>query len=764
MLSFAPPFHVVGGYPVFADHADPGLFHILPAVPRLATGADGLPALSLSRYLGDGAQDAVLAGGFLNLTATLSVPVAARAMVRTELSARLGRPVRLVDALFDEGRVDLMLLGTSGSDGGTGPFDVTILGSGMPSMAGANTAAFQVTLDARAAALLDQAIGLPGLPAMVVYRHVLTGLHPAYSLRVTADWSRFHRELTERLKGSVWVLRADLETAVTEARQAAGVKVESTVMDGAATGDAAAAERHLLDWITGTFFAPAHGTAPAPASPLDGLADTVTALIDGLMPGVAWTLKSLHSEDLRRMEARIDQTLARRRDVVFQETIGGALTALRLDETGAERAEWPAMRARMVTGVNIAAIPRREVTLGVTDRFASDGLAAVEIEIGLADPVTGAPDAPRGFIFHDAAARQVFALNLLGAPASRLTDPYLYRLRVHFDPAGPFGAQPAATGPWTAARAGLLVADPRVDGPYRLRSPRIGVAPGFPFAQFPTVQVETLRREPDGREDQHALHLLTPQTPEVRWTFRGHGADAETFRMRVTYDRPAAAGGPVMRDWEDRTALLVTLPDPLPHHRRATFFLNLPWPEIAVAFLELRYDDPANGLRIDDRIDLSRDTAFVERVYAVADPAVQRLGYRVTAFLPARGLVQGDWHETDATTFVIGREIFDLRLIRFRAVGLPPAARGLADLVLIARMEAPDGTVLHDTRIEVAPDATAPALRDWTFPRAGTEGARLRVRADWRDPQGFPGGTGWQDAGRDLVLFNLAVPGFSAPA
>lgn len=773
MLSFAPPFHVVGGHPVFADHSDPSVFHILPAAPRLAIGADGLPALSLSRYLGDGADGGALAGGFLNLTATLSVPAASRGRLRDDMSARMGRPVRLVDALFDEGRVELVLLGrpSAPGDGGTdtggaaAPFDLTILGSGMPSLAGANTAAFQVALDPRAAAFLDQAIGLPGLPALVIYRHVLTGLQPAFSLRIRGDWSRFYRELQDRLKANLWYVRADLETAVKEARTAADITVDSTVMDGAAAADAQAAERQVLDWITGTFFAPAHGTTPAAAAgPLDGLADSVVSLVDALMPGAAWTLKSLRSDEVRRIEARIDQTMARRRDLVFQETIGGALTALRQDETGAERADWPATRARLVSGVNIAAIPRREVTLGLADRFSSDGLTAVEIEIGLADPATGAPEAPRSFVFHDAAARHLFAVNLLGADPSRLTDPYLYRLRVHFDPAGPFGAQPAATGPWTQGRAGLLLADPRVDGPYRLRSTRIAAAPGFPFAQFPRVLVETLRREADGREDQRALHVLTADAPEARWTFRGHGTDPDVYSMQVTYDRPAAEGGPLQRDREDSTDLLVTLPDPLPHRRRATFFLNLPWAEIAVAFLELRYEDPAHALRIDDRIDLTRDTAFVERVYAVADPAVRRLAYRMTAFLPGRGLVQGDWHESDETTFVVGREIFEQRLIRFRAVGLPPLARGLSQLVLTARAEGTNGAVLHETRIEVPPDATAPALRDWTFPRAGTDGARLRIRADWRDVNGFPGGTGWQDAGRDLVVFNLALPGFSAPA
>ena len=763
MLSFKPPFHVVVGYPVFADHEDADLFHVLPDQPRLGLDAGGLPQFRLLRYLGDGADGGVLSGGFLTLSATLAVPGAARAAIRAQLTETLGRTVRLQTALFDEGTVELVLLGqtSGGAAPDAAPFEVTMLGSGVPSMIGDNTSAFLVTLDARAAAFIEGAMGQPGMPALILYRMALSGLQPAFSVRVSGDWSRLYEELQTRFKANAYYVRADLEAQVRTAATAAAVSVETTVLAGDATELAAEAERHLLDWITGTFFDPGYGARPPPApSVVDQIKTSVLDVVDTLMPGASFKLKALREEDVRVFDARIDRTMTRRREVVFQSALGAALEQLRLDDTGAERTDWPATRAGLVGGVNIAAIPRREVMLGCVDRFASDGVSAVEIDIALPDPAGGVDLGPRTEVFHDAAARRPYAVNLLGQPQALLTEPYRYRLRVHYDPASRFGQQATDAGPWTPGRAGELIVDPRVDGPYRLRAPQIGVAPGFPFAQFPQVLVETSRIEDDGREEQVGHLTLTAAQPLGRWTFRGHGAVPERFRFRVTHDRPAHQGGPVLHDWRDTSTTLLTLPDPLPHRRRASFYLNLPWAEIAVAFLEVRYSDPANGLRIDERIDLAATTPFVERDYAIADPAIQTLSYRLTAFLPMRGLVQGDWRDSLDTTFVIGRELFEMRAIRFRGIGLPIETRGLGSLKLSAEVVGAGNQRLFDTRIEVGQGQVGSDLGTWTFARSGTEAARLRMRADWRDQNGFADDTGWRDLTRDLVVFSLPALDF----
>lgn len=758
MLSFAPPIRLIDRHPVFADHQDAGLFHVLPRGPALAQGADGDPAFGLMRYLGDGADGSALAGGFLSIGTELAVSDIAQAEIARRLGEELRRPVRLAVPLFDEGQVELILLGrgSAGGPAGPGPFEVTVLGSGRPSMAGTNSAAFQIALNHMAAAFIEASVGDPTLPALVIYRMVLSGLQPAYRIRVTGDLSRLESELDGRFRANAWYVRADIAMQLRDALTASGVTVESTVMDEGSADDAAAAEAAVLDWITETFFDAAWGADPPPPAPniADSIAGSVMDLFDTLMPGASFKLKQRRTSDIRSIDAVLARTTVRRRDLVFQSTLGAELHARRVDADGAERPDWPALRDRLIGGVNIAAIPRREVALGVMDRFASDGLSAVEIDLALPDPQGGADLHPESFIFHDGAARELYAVNLLDAAPALLTEPYRYRLRCHYDPGSGFGQRETETGPWTEGRAAELVADPRVDGPYRLRAPVIGVAPGFPFAQFPQVTVETRRMEGDA-ETQRAGLALTPAQPETRWIFRGHGEDPERFDYRLTYERPMAQGGPVTTVWRAETGLRLTLPDPLPHRRRASFFVTLPWAETSIAFLEIRYEDAANRLRIDERVNLSAAEPLVERDYAIADPDVAALSYRLTALLLGRGFVQGDWRETTDTTIAVGRELVEMRSVRFRILGLPLSGHGLRELSIRAEALAPDGTALHQHRIDVARDRTGTDLGSWDWPRFAPVVSRLRLRADWRDANGFPGDTGWRDWTRDLVLFRL---------
>ncbi|SNR45002.1 hypothetical protein EYF88_08260 [Paracoccus sediminis] len=765
MLSFASPIRLIEGHPVFSDHDDTGLFHVLPAGPTLAQAPGGDPAFGLMRYLGDGPNGTALAGGFLSLATELAISQDAQGRIRDRLSDDLGRPVRLSLPLFDDGQVELTLLGQDQGGAATpgGPLQVTVLGSGRPSMAGTNTATFQIALNAAAAAFIEAGVGDPTLPALVVYRMALSGLHPAFRISVSGDLSRLDRELDSRFRANVYYVRADIAAQTRDALSNADVRVDTVIMDGEAVDDAAAAERAVLDWITETYFDPAYGTRPAAPAPnlVDSIAGSVMDLFDTLMPGASFTLKTRRETDVRQIDAVLNRTTVRRRDLVFQATLGHDLHARRVDQDGVERPDWPALRDRIIGGVNIASIPRREVQVGVMDRFASDGLFAVEVDLALPDPDGTGDLHTETLVFHDATERRPYAVNLLDADPALLTDPYRYRLRCHFDPGSPFGQRPPETGPWVEGRAGELIVDPRVDGPYRLRQPVIGVAPGFPFAQFPQVTVD-LRRVEDGTETQRDILALTVDNPDATWTFRGHGDDPQAFEYRLQFERPMPQGGPVALDWRRETGLRITLPDPLPHRRRATFFAALPWVEVTMAFLEVRYDDPANGVRIDERINLSADQPVVERDYAIADPAVAAITYRLTAMMPARGFIQGDWRETTDTTIALGRELVDMRAVRFRAVGLPLSQHRLSQMEIRAEALGADGSLRHQHRITVAGDQAGTDLGTWTFPRFAPEVAKLRIKADWRDANGFPNGSAWTDWTRDLVLVRVPQMTFQA--
>lgn len=766
MLSFASPLTIVGGYPVFADTENSDLFHVAPRAPRLTLDANGDPAFALSRYLGDDADGGALVGGFLSLQTELAVPDEDRAAIALHMAETLGREVRLSSAMFDDGRVELVLLGQS-PDGGESPFEVDILGSGRASLIGLNTAAFQIGLDHKAASFLEQSIGDPTLPALVVYRLKMSGMQPGYRVEVEADWHRFYKNLESQFKLNVYYVRADLEAKIRETLQDSDIRVKTTVFDGDQQAEADAAEKALFDWITETFFDPAYGQDPPPQpNPAGGIMDeiknSIFDVVDTLMPGASFKLKFVKEEETRHFSARIDRQMARQREVVFQASLGGVIHGFRVDpETGQDRDSWPALRDRLITGANIAAIPRREVSHGVMDRFASDGLAAVEIDLALKDPDTGDLVHQGSEIFRNGAERKTWAVNLLDEPAAFLTDPYHMRARLHFDPASDFGPLPSMESDWTTGRVSDLVVEPRLLGLYDLTSVEAALDPSFPFAQFARVIVEFRRVEDDGRLSQSGSIILNEESPGGRWIFRGTGANANQYEYRATYQRLSAEGGPIVIDWVPATQRRLTLPDPAPHRRRLSIFVAMPFAGIMRAFLELRYEDADNGVMIDERVNLDADTFAIDRTYAIADAEKQAISYRLTIFAPASlGLVQGDWRETDDTRIVIDESLFQERNIRFRALGLPGADHDVKSLKITGEALSANGDVIAEKRIDVADDAAGSNLGSWSFRMREPDVAQVRVRADWRSGAGFTDSIDWTDVTGDLVVFRLPQKAF----
>lgn len=767
MLSFAAPLFVIGGYPVFADTENPSLFHVAPKAPQLALDASGDPAFALARYLGDADDGSALVGGFLSLQTELSVPDAAQDMIRQTLTEQLGRDVRLSPVGFDDGSVELVLLGESGEESES-PFEVEILGTGRPSLVGQNTAAFQVMLDHRAAAFLDATIGDPTLPALIVYRLKLSGMQPGFRVEVDADWHRVYKNLESQFKANVYYVRADLEAKIKKTLQDADVRIKTTVFDGDQQSEAEAAEKALFDWITQTFFDPAYGQEPpAPGAGVAGgilneVKNSIFDVVDTLVPGVSFKLKFMKEEETRRFSARIDRSMARQRNVVFQASLGGVIHGFRVDpDTGDERDTWPALRDRLITGANIAGIPRREVVHGVMDRFASDGIAAVEVDLALTDMETGELVHQGSEIFRDASDRKTWAVNLLDEPRDYLTQPYQMRTRLHFDPASDFGALDSMQSDWATGQVADLLIDPRMVGLYDLIEVEAGVDPSFPFAQFSRVTVEFRRKEDDGTISQTGQVSLTAEKPFSPWVFRGHGAEPRLYEYRVTYHRLTAEGGPIILDWAPSTQARLTLPDPAPHRRHLSLFVGMPMDGIMRAFVELKYEDAKNGVVIDERINLSADTFVVDRVYAIADPEQQAISYRLTVFAPASlGLVQGDWRETEDTRIVIDETLFQERNIRFRAIGLPTADHDMTDLKITGEALTATNEIAASKVINVADDLSGSHLGAWSFRMKEPDVTHVRVRADWRTKNGFTGEVDWQDVDSDLVVFRLPQKSF----
>ncbi|MBW2690118.1 MAG: hypothetical protein JRC99_09335, partial [Deltaproteobacteria bacterium] len=160
MLFLKPPYHIIEGVAVFADHANERQFYFMPSMPKLtsvfdpAVGLD-IPQIQLLKYRGNAGT-----GGFLTLEVNLGIEQDRLDAVAIELKRihQLREDPILAPVVLEDGNVRLMILGketptlpTDGQppvDSDDEPrFVVKINLPAKPALYGDNQAIFSVELD-----------------------------------------------------------------------------------------------------------------------------------------------------------------------------------------------------------------------------------------------------------------------------------------------------------------------------------------------------------------------------------------------------------------------------------------------------------------------------------------------------------------------------------------------------------------------------------------------------------------------------------------
>ena len=803
MLSFDPPYLVVDGYTLLADHEDPSRWYAIPPAPSLVLGPDGRPQLSILEYLGGGGGAAKLAGAVLNLSTSLALPDGAGAALAPRIREHLGQSapasVTVNPVLFDSGTVELIVLGSSSgvpagpggsggeADGGSGaatgaaggpggsagagaagaragpgsPFQIAFAGSGLPSLGGDNRASFQLVLDENAAQLLDACLDAPDLPVLVVYRMQLSGLRPSFSIKVDADWSKVYHDLEQRAKVNVYYVSTDVQTMVSETLEHDDVRVDTTVYGTGADAVARAdkAQKFLFDWVTSRLFEPLVDPTAAAANAIgDVVDDVVFSLARSVLPGLGYKLKAVSDDELRTMSARMDETVAERREIVPQGTLGGALNSLRVDEHGAVRSTWPALRSSLRKQVNLADFPRLEVQVGTEDRFTSDGLSQVTVELARAGD-DGAPTDDASYALRQASDREAYVVNLLGRATPSLAQPYRWRMDVRFDPAGPFGPHPPASIDWRDGATEALIVEPREA--YDVPSVAVAAAPTFSWSQFPAVEVDLRYTDPTDPRGivQHARVSLTEAHPEDSWRFRAVAArSAPMYSYQVTYDRPGDQGGPISLPEAHATDAVLTIPDPLPRKRRLNIFVSLPWDKIATAFLELQYRDDPNGIRSDEQLDLAADTSYIRKDIPIAEDGPSTVSYRLTVLFQDGRLMEGSWRTTDDDRLVVDHMLVDSRAVTVRLVGGPLEAHHLTEIHVRLEVDDPaTGVVRAQTEIDLDAGNEAAPILQWEYLAGDPPAAGVRYQAVFIDDHGFATTTDWATSTSDLLVVSATA-------
>lgn len=245
----------VEGITVFPDHADPDQFWYLPGPVQLGQRADGQKAFTFIQYRPAAVAAGAKGGGFLTFQVDLRLDKALERRILSRLrSVAKGTP-RLTVVPFDEGTVQCVALNLQGEGGvaaepaGPGSFNAVekILGAGVPSLQGDNTAAFSLTLSQEGAVILRKAFEQGTTPVGVIYDLKFTGMRPALNVEITADLSRVYDQLSGGVEAQVYFVKAGIDAAFEKLVQDGAIKIK--VIDFTGEDDEKEKERWALDFF-----------------------------------------------------------------------------------------------------------------------------------------------------------------------------------------------------------------------------------------------------------------------------------------------------------------------------------------------------------------------------------------------------------------------------------------------------------------------------------------------------------------------------------
>jgi hypothetical protein len=487
--------------------------------------------------------------------------------------------------------------------------------------------------------------------------------------------------------------------------------------------------------------------------------DTVWSLTRTILPGVSYRLRQMDEQQTRLLSAQMDESVAERREVVPQGTLGGMLYHDRLDDNGAPRAGWPALRARLLQQAPLDGFPRLEVRVGCEDRFVGDGLSEVRVEVArrLADNSL-ADD--KAFAFRNGADRQTYVANLLGRVPANFSALYQYRQEIEFNPAGPFGPHPNVTTAWQTGRTAELFAEPR--DAYMIREVNASVSPDFSFGQFPAVTVE-FRYTSEGDADPPAgrLRLDAGQSSQV-WRFRSFAPSPLPYEYRATYHRPADAGGDIQGAWTPAIDNWLSLPDPLPVKRPLNLFVSLPWQDIATAFIDIHYEDDAHGVHFDDHIDLAPEQRFIRKEYLIAAGAPRALSYRLTILPKMADVIEGSWRQTEDDRLAIDKRLVDHRQISVQMIGGGLVENKLSEVRIHLQVRDPQTGRVRDMTDYDFTDAAPAAPAPWEYLLGDPPVRTVYYSALFIDENGLTSDVAWTATQADLLVVQLRTKTITA--
>lgn len=677
MLLLDARSRIINGLSVFPDHADPEQWYYMPTAPHLTTRRDSALGVDIPQFMLLGFRGDAGNGGFLNFDCNVGASQAqiddlAREIANAE---NLRNAPRIAPIPLEGGTVRLMMLGkdsaapapTGTPAAPTGPqFVLKMDHSANPSLYGDNQAAFSVQLDQDGFTVMQQVLDGEILPIAVVYSLEFLGLRPAYNIRLKVDWDRVQKHMDESFSASILVFSTEIGKAVDELIDKRAIVLESDtfVAEGDDTKgiidrrDAALAQ--VRSMITEAFF----NVSLPPWTPekkpdweraMDAVgrfaaaqsAQAAGGPAAGLMPSFSYKRMDYTRMDKKALNVNFSERVAVKKHIHPQGHLQSLFKTLRDGRV-------PMDHFVKQVSLDNEWFKKRKLRVTARNDLAADDIASINVRAAYGDKPQNALLTPAALETKFEWFSQIDA----GKPLRDVAMEYEVTFK-NVDAT----KRPARlkSQPWTVDIDNVEIVPRDL---YSLITVPV-MAENFPWERYSSVEVQ-LRYADDAHEiAQHDTLRLTKEAPSANWKMFVLDPDKTTFEVKKVFR--AIDHRDVEHGWQACDETQVTVRNPFPTRRVVQVVPSVDWTQVQEAFVDFRYEDPANNVLVEESMSFTEGTSSKAFAVDLRNPALKSVFYRISLQYKDSRFVELPESMTNATRIAIKTDTKGHRIVTVRA-------------------------------------------------------------------------------------------------
>ena len=530
--------------------------------------------------------------------------------------------------------------------------------SGVSSLFGENRAVFQAQLNRKATKLLLGAFdGL--IPASVYYELEFVGQMQAYNIKVSADWSQVYEFVQNRFNGNFVFFDVEIDKMFSELeeqedhqdRSRRSTRPRPTSTPSSSRPSSATCATTCRTWCSRPSSSPRRTRTPS--IPKARAASTA--------PSTAWCACATSPTSGRASATAAARSTsprsARSRPTTPSIAPSPAASRRRRICTSSSRiSASPGTTSSRSCATSTSSGTSVDFSVSVVADFEGDGIDTVVVDVQYSDtfdpaPDTEAnPDAQWSFLFKS--ADQVFRKSAWFNPD--IGNNFFYRYRVFFKPDALPGPSATAESLWRALKSQDIIANTREL--FERERVTIEAVGQFPWNRYPQVLARVRYDDPVSSWLHEEAKLLSTGSPVLETEFRQRAKDGISPEYQFHYIRND--GEVIETAWQPVTGPLTVVHNPDPPQLEVQFVVS-PATRLGMLILNLRYEDPPNGVFEDASFVFNAENAFKPQNWRIPwkDPSKRRYFMQQTIIDADGNVTDTGMVESEGRTKVLGRRL-----------------------------------------------------------------------------------------------------------